>query len=157
MPLKQDTRLLAIKTALGADALAVRSITLREELSRLFQIEAELVSEDGNIDLDQVIGRPATVRLDIAQKGKRFFNGFVSRIYQGANEGGYARFRAVIVPWLWFLTRTSDCRIFQAKSVPDIIEAVFKGRGFTDYQLQLSGSYLPKDYCVQYRETDFNF
>jgi type VI secretion system secreted protein VgrG len=157
MALKQDNRLLAIKTALGPDVLAVRSISVQEQMSRLFQIEAELSSEDGKVDFDKVVGHDVTIRLNVGQKDKRFFHGFVSRFVQVANEGKYAHYRATIVPWLWFLTRTSDCRIFQNKSTPDIIEEIFKGLGFTDYQLKLSGNYAKKEYCVQYRETDFNF
>ena len=61
------------------------------------------------------------------------------------------------MPWLWFLTRTADCRIFQNKSVPDIIEQIFKDLGFSDFKMKLQGSYEPREYCVQYRETDFNF
>ena len=125
MAIKQDTRWLAINTPLGADVLAVRSIALQEQLSRPFQIEAELRSEDGKVDFDKVIGHNVTLRLNVGQKETRFFNGFVSRFVQVANEGAHASYRATIVPWLWFLTRTSDCRIFQAKSIPDIIEAVF--------------------------------
>ncbi len=157
MALKQDDRLIAIKTALGADALAARSISVQEQISRLFQIEVELSGEDAEVDLDQVVGNNATIRLFVGQNQKRFFHGFVSRLVQETNQGGYAHYRATIVPWLWFLTRTSDCRIFQGKSVPDIIEAVFKGHGFSDYQLKLSATHSPKEYCVQYRETDFNF
>lgn len=157
MPIKQDNRSLAIKTALGPDVLAVRSISVNEHLSRLFQIEAELSSEDGEIDFDKVVGHPATIRLDVAQNAKRFFNGFVSRLVQVANRGGHAHYRATIVPWLWLLTRTSDCRIFQKKTVPAIIEEVFKAHGFDDYQLKLSATYAEREYVVQYRETDFNF
>jgi type VI secretion system secreted protein VgrG len=157
MALKQDSRIVAIKTALGPDVLAVGSVSVHEQISHLFQIEAELISEDGAIDFDKVVGHDATIRLDVADKGKRFFNGIVSRLVQVANEGGFARYRATIVPWLWFLTRTADCRIFQNKAVPAIIEEVFKGHGFNDYKLSLSGTYQPKEYCVQYRETDFNF
>jgi type VI secretion system secreted protein VgrG len=157
MPIKQDNRMLAIKTALGPDVLAVRSIAVNEYLSRLFQIEAELSSEDGEIDFDKVVGHPATIRLNVDQNGKRFFNGFVSRLVQVANRGGYAHYRATIVPWLWLLTRTSDCRIFQKKTIPAIIEEVFKAHGFDDYQLKLSATYAEREYVVQYRETDFNF
>jgi type VI secretion system secreted protein VgrG len=60
-------------------------------------------------------------------------------------------------PWLWFLSRTADCRIFQKKTVPQIFEAVAKECGFSDYQLSLTGTYQPLEYCVQYRETDLNF
>jgi type VI secretion system secreted protein VgrG len=157
MPLNQETRFLAIGTPLGDDVLGLRSFSVREQLGRLFQIEAELSSEDAEIDLDKVVGHNVTVRLNIGQQDERFFNGFVSRLTQAGNQGGYVHYRATIVPWLWFLTRTADCRIFQAKSAPDIIEEVFKGHGFNDYKLSLSGSYAAREYCVQYRETDFNF
>ncbi len=157
MPIKQDNRSLAIKTALGPDVLAVRSIVVQEQLSRLFLIEAELSSEDGEIDFDKVVGRDVTIRLAVGQKEKRYFNGVVSRLAQVANQGGHAHYRATIVPWLWFLTRTSDCCIFQDMTVPDIIEDVFKHFGFSDYKLKLSATYPTWEYCVQYRETDFNF
>src|SRR5205823_3950475 len=158
MPIKQESRLLAIKTPLGPDELAIRSVSVNEQLSHLFQIEAELGSENGEIDLDKVIGHDVTIRLDIGEKEKRYFHGFVNRLTQTANEEGYARYRAEIVPWLWFLTRTTDCCIFQEMTVPDIIEDIFKFYGFTDYKLKLSGTDYPKwNYCVQYRETDFNF
>src|SRR5690606_30893621 len=66
-------------------------------------------------------------------------------------------YQMVVVPWLWFLTRTSDCRIFQHVTVPDILETLFNDAGFTDYELRLSGDYREWEYLVQYRETDFNF
>jgi type VI secretion system secreted protein VgrG len=157
MPVTQQHRLLAISTALGPDMLAVRSVSVQEQLSRPFQIEADLSSEDGKVDFDKVIGHNATIRLEIGQKGTRYFNGFVSRLVQVANKGGYAHYHATIVPWLWFLSRTSDCRIFQEKKTSDIIEEVFKAQGFSDYKLNLSQSYVKREYCVQYRETDFNF
>jgi type VI secretion system secreted protein VgrG len=62
-----------------------------------------------------------------------------------------------VVPWLWFLGRTTDCRIFQHKSVPDIVQQIFKDLGFTDFKVQLQGNFEPREYCVQYRETDLNF
>ena len=68
-----------------------------------------------------------------------------------------AVYQAEMVPWLWFLTLYSNCRIFQNKSVPDIVEQIFKDRGFPDYDLKLPATYQPREYCVQYRETDFNF
>jgi len=70
----------------------------------------------------------------------------------------YGLYRATLSPWLWFLTRTSDCRIFQNMTVPAIIEQVFHDHGFNDFiPTKLSGSYRTWEYCVQYRETDFNF
>jgi type VI secretion system secreted protein VgrG len=157
MGLQQETRLLAITTALGSDVLAVRTASIKEEISRLFEIEVELSSENGEIDFDEVIGHDATLRLDVGQSDKRYFNGYVSRLVQVGNSGGFAQYRASIVPWLWFLTRTSDCRIFQKKTVPQIVEEIFEDHGFDQYTLKLSGTYEEKEFVVQYRETDFNF
>jgi type VI secretion system secreted protein VgrG len=157
MAITQQNRQLAIATALGADVLAVRTMSVQEQLSRLFEIETDLFSEDAEIDFDKVVGNNATIRLDVGQKETRFFNGYVSRFVQVANQGGYARYRATLVPWLWFLTRSADCRIFQDKTIPEVIEAVFKAQGLNDYQINLSAAYQKWEYCVQYRETDFNF
>ena len=76
-----------------------------------------------------------------------------------SGQGHYARYRATIVPWLWFLTRTSDCRVFQRQSVLDIAEAVFNGHRFGSefYEIRLKQRYPKRRYCVQYRETDFNY
>jgi type VI secretion system secreted protein VgrG len=157
MPLTQENRLLALETSLGANVLGVQSVTIQEPISRLFLIEAVLSSDDGEINFDDVLGNNVTLRLQIGGEGNRFFNGICSRISQIANAGSFATYRVEVVPWLWFLTRTADCRIFQKKKTPDIIQEVFKGHGFSDFRLSLSGSYVEKEYCVQYRETDFNF
>jgi type VI secretion system secreted protein VgrG len=157
MPLNQDTRLLAIETPLGAGVLAIREVTIHEELGRLFRMDVELSSEDAAVDFDQIVGQNVTIRLTIDGAGPRYFNGFVSRFVQLPNKGKLAQYRAEVVPWMWFLTRTSDCRIFQEKTAPEIIEEVFQAHGFNDYELSLSASYEKREYCVQYRETDFNF
>ena len=156
MPATQENRIAAIATGLGPDVLLLRSVSIQEQMGRMFQIEAELSCEKGEIVFDKVLGTNVTIRLQIGDK-PRYFNGFVSRFVQGSNEGGFTRYRAEVVPWLWFLTRTADCRIFQNKSVPDIIQQVFKDHGFTDFKLNLQNPPGPREYCVQYRETDFNF
>ncbi len=74
-----------------------------------------------------------------------------------SGEDGYSVYELELVPWLAFLSHFSNCRIFQNQSVPDIIEKVFSTRGYSDYRLNLQGTYSPREYCVQYRETDFNF
>ncbi len=141
----------------GADALLLKSFAATEQMSRLFQFDLELSSEDPAIKFEDVIGQKAAVRLDLADDSKRWFHGIVSRFVQTQGEGRHATYRATIVPWLWLLTRSSDCRIFQNQAIPDILKAVFDGHGLNDYELRLSGSYQPWEYCVQYRETDFNF
>lgn len=157
MPPTQKHRLIAIGTALGDDQPLITSFSMTEQLGRLFHIEVELASEERAINFDKVVGSNTTLRLELQDGKTRYFNGYVSRFVQAGEQGDFARYRATIVPWLWFLTRTADCRIFQKKKVPDIIEEVFKANGFKDYKLRLSGSYAEWEYCVQYRETDFNF
>src|SRR5882724_5850166 len=157
MPSSQAQRFLAIETVLGPDVLLIKSFSIREQLGRLFEIEVQLACEGADVDFDKVVGTNATIRLTMPNSKTRFFNGFVSRFSQVGDERGFVLYRAVIVPWLWFLTRTADCRIFQKKKVPDLIEDVFKAHGFKDYKLKLSGTYREWEYCVQYRESDFNF
>ena len=148
---------MAITTALGPEKLAVGSVPVQEQISRLFQIEAELASEDGEIDFDNVIGqRPPSGSIS-ARTTSAISTATSAASSRWPTRATMRRYRATIVPWLWFLTRTSDCRIFQNKTVPDIIEEVFQGYGFTDYKLKLTATYPKWEYCVQYRETDFNF
>lgn len=157
MPHTQETRLIGIETPLGKDILLLRGFSGQEGISRLSNFDLDLLSHDPDIKFEDIIGKRVTLRVTLGSDKKRYFNGFISRFMQTGSDRGLANYRATMVPWLWFLTRTSDCRIFQKKSIPDIIEQIFKDLGFTDYKLQLQGSFEPRDYCVQYRETDFNF
>ena len=70
----------------------------------------------------------------------------------------FRHYRAEIVPWLWYLGHSTDCRIFQNLSVPEIIEQVFQTFGFSDFEMAVSrGDYPKLEFCVQYRETALNF
>jgi type VI secretion system secreted protein VgrG len=159
----QEARMIAVNSPLGPDKLLLRSMVANERLSAPFELHLDLLSEDDNITADDILGQTMTVRLELREgsgpqgDGKRYFNGFVSRFEHTGFPGRLAGYRATVVPWLWFLTRTSDCRIFQGKSVPEIVKDVFREAGFTDFEERLSETYRPWEYCVQYRETDFNF
>jgi type VI secretion system secreted protein VgrG len=157
MPLTQRDRTLAVDTPLGEDGLLLRGMTGSERISALFEYELDLVSEDVNISPSDLLGKTATVTLQLRESGQRFFNGHVNRFSHVGFDGAYALYRATLVPWLWFLSRTADCRIFQDKTVPDIVKEIFREHGFTDFEERLSGSYRTWTYCVQYRETDLNF
>jgi type VI secretion system secreted protein VgrG len=162
----QALRQIAINTPLGADVLLVRRCSIREEISRLFRIELNLSSKKSDINFDDIIGKNVTLRLELDNQ-TRYFNGFVSRFVQTKAERSYSAYQATVVPWLWFLTRTSDCRIFQESmneppdemTVPGIIKKVFKDFGFENFVSDdgLSESYRKWEFCVQYRETAFNF
>jgi type VI secretion system secreted protein VgrG len=153
----QDDRPLSIDTPLGKDKVVLTSFTGTEQMSGLFHFQLNLLSNDGGVKPNDLLGKPVTFKV-IRQDGSyRPFNGIVKRMgYGGKGDRGHI-YRIEVVPWLWFLTRTTDCRIFQNKSIPDIISQVFQDLGKTDFTKDLQGSHKPMLYCVQYRETDFDF
>lgn len=161
MAITQKHRLIAVNTPLGEDVLVFARMTATEQLSSLFEFDLELYSERTDIELSELLGKNVTVRVQLPEArggGTRYFNGFVTRFhYLGMRGMRYGVYRAMLSPWLWFLTRTSDCRIFQNQTVPEIIESLFREHGFTDFRNSLSGRYRTWDYCVQYRETDYKF
>lgn len=153
----QTTRQMAVATPFPADALLLRRFSGSEELSRLFEYELEMVSNDDSLDPTQIVGENITWVLNQSGDAPRYWNAHVSRFrYSGQSDAG-TTYRATVVPWLWFLTQTTDCRIFQNKTSPEIIQQIFRDLGFRDFRLQLSATYAKREYCVQYRETDFNF
>ncbi len=123
----------------------------------MFEYRLDLLGADEKIVLSKLLGQPVTVRLALPEGNARYFHGFVTRFALVGREEGYASYQATVRPWLWFLTRIADCRIFQNLTVPEIVKEVFKGRKFTDFDEALGRKYRSRDYCVQYRETDFNF
>lgn len=141
----------------GSDELLFRSLHANEALSRLFEYHVELLSTSVDIVLDDLLGKTMTVKLQVANEGTRYFTGHVTSISYQGTHGRYHTYAAVLHPWLWFLTRTADCRIFQDMTVPDILQQVFADHDTADFDLQLTGTYRTWTYCVQYRETDFNF
>jgi type VI secretion system secreted protein VgrG len=157
----QIDRPFRFKTPLGDDALLLESFTGEERVSTPYRFTLQLLAEDPDIDMKALMMKPAvlTIKLeDDAGQPERHIHGILNRMkLTEMGKDGMARYQAEMVPWLWFLTLYSNCRIFQNKSVPDIVEQVFTDRGFTDYQVKLQGTYQPREYCVQYRETDFNF
>jgi type VI secretion system secreted protein VgrG len=153
----QENRRLRITTPLSDDTLLLSNLSALEGMSRLFHIEVDLIGRDETVDFDAIVGKNVTLKVLMHESEDRYFNGFVSRFSQGGTVRSHATYRAEIVPWLWFLTRTSDCRIFQNKTVPDIVKQIFGEYGFSDYKLQIKGALPEWDYCVQYRETDYNF
>ena len=158
MAYAQATRRLQVSTPLGDDVLLLRTFSGAEALSQLFQFDLEMLSENTSISYDAIVGKNVTVGLALASdESQRFWNGYVSSFYQAGRDSSLAVYRAHMVPWFWFLNQTTDCRIFQNKTVPDIITQIFGEYGFKDFEKRLSGSYNPREYCVQYRETDFNF
>ena len=157
MTVTQEKRLLAIETPLGKDALLLQSFSGHEAISQLFRFSADLLSENHSISFKNIVGKQVTLQVHHSGDDKRHWNGFVSRFSCVGGDNRFSYYRAEIVPWLWFLTRTADCQIFQQKTIPEIIKKVFQDHGFQDFQDRTQGSYPQREYVVQYRETAFNF
>lgn len=161
----QSNRYVSVTTPLGKDILLFSRMSGNEEMSRLFEYEVDLLVENKSLGsivtegfpTNKILGQAMTVALSLPSGGTRYYHGLVAQFrHHGALDDGFL-YRAVLRPWLWFLTRTSNCRIFQELSVPDIIKKVFQANGFSDFKLELTHTYSPRNYCVQYRESDFNF
>jgi type VI secretion system secreted protein VgrG len=137
--------------------LAVMAFTAREEISSPFQVDLTLASED-DIKFDAVISKEAL--LTISGNGvDRYFHGIINEFMQSGNQGRFHLYQATMVPSLWLLSLEQDCRIFQNKSVQDIVKQILEEAGITSdrFEFRLQNPPQPREYCVQYRETDFNF
>ena len=155
----QKERRLEIETPLGKDVLMLESFSGQEEMSRLFSYDLHLLSARDDIKPDEIVGKNVTFWVEYHDGSDRYFNGYVNRFSFLGTGDRLSIYRAQVVPWLWFLTRASDCRIFQNQTVPDIVKDVFTKAGFQDkFKVKsVSGDHPSWEYCVQYRETHFNF
>ncbi|HEV2854765.1 MAG TPA: type VI secretion system tip protein TssI/VgrG [Thermoanaerobaculia bacterium] len=153
----QDNTYLSISTPLGKDKLLLRGFAGEERISELFHFNLRMQSDAVDLDFTQIVGKSATITLVLADGSKRYINGIVSRFVQAGADQDFATYHAELVPWLWLCDLTANCQIFQNQSTPDIIKKVFGDLGFTDFKDSLTGTYDPREYCVQYNETAFEF
>jgi type VI secretion system secreted protein VgrG len=153
----QDKTYISISTPLGANKLLLRSFAGEERISELFHFSLRMQSETLDLDFTQIVGKSATISVLLTDGSKRYVNGVVSRFVQAGADQRFATYHAELVPWLWLCDLTANCQIFQNKSTPDILKQVFSDLGFTDFKDSLTGTYDPREYCVQYNETAFEF
>jgi type VI secretion system secreted protein VgrG len=146
-----------ITTPLGPNALFVRGYSGEEAISALFQYDLELYSENASLDATQIVGQAVTLQIPLSGGGFQYVNGIVGRFTQAGMDHRFTTYLAELHPWLWMLTMTSDCRIFQKMTTLEIVKQVFSHLGFSDFSDKTTGTYPTRDYCVQYRETTFAF
>ena len=146
-----------IKTPLPEGDLLLQSLSVKEALSVPSEMHAHLLSPRSDVDVDGLLGKPVTFEIELRDDAKRYFHGYIARFSQGGGTSRYHGYQIVVRPWLWFLSRTTDCRIYQHKNVPDIVKAVFEDHGIASFDFKLFREYREWDYCVQYRESDLNF
>jgi len=148
---------IAVRTAIAPDKLLLESFHGVEGISRLFTFELDMLSADSDIPAEKVLGTGMSLRLTLPDETERHIHGIVSRFTLSDVEREYARFHAELVPWPALLKHSFQSRIFQEKTVLEIVEEVFESLGFSDYDIACTRPYAARTYCVQYRETDWNF
>ena len=153
--------LLTMTSALGADVLIPISLSAHEAISTPFQFNVEAVCQQGTVDANSLLYQPACVTLQASGKAIRYFHGIVQSVSAGAPIRGasgadtFTIYNIVLVPKLWFMSQTVDCRVYETKSAADILNALFTDVGLTDLTGPPSATSRP--YTVQYNESDLHF
>ncbi len=151
----QAARPLQISTPLGKDALLAVGFYGSEGISQLFQYTVDVkTTRSTTVPFDKLMGQPVSLELELPQKGKRYFHGVCVRVTQAESDADFTDYQLELVPQFWLLTKRAQSRIFQHITVPDILKQVFAGM---DVEWPLTGTFEKRDFCVQYRETDYNF
>ena len=154
--LTQENRLISISTPLPKDELLLTSFEGTEYISDLFEYKIEVLSKNHSIKAEDLIGKNITVTIQNDQK--RTFNGYVNHFIYGEVKADNLRtYRLTIVPWLWFLSKTNNHRIFQEMTTKDIVSQVFRDLQFTDFNYNAAGNSTAREYCVQYNESSLDF
>ncbi len=154
-----DSRFSFISDGLSPDTFGVVSFQGEEGLSRTYQFEAMLVSDNLEIDLAEVLQNPARFIIHRGDENDVAYHGILRHFEQLQEADGLCFYRACLVPRLWWLSLTHHNQIFLDKSVPEIVELVLKDGGLTsvDYDFRLRGSYGFLDYVCQYGESHLDF
>jgi type VI secretion system secreted protein VgrG len=153
----QAGRPFTVTTPLGADKLLLESFTGEEGVSVPFHFTLDMVSKVNNVSADALVRQPISINMELSDGSSRVIHGRVSRFVQLGSADGLTSYRAEMVPWLWFLSLSSDCRIFQKLSAVEIIKKIFDENGYPDYKVSCIKSYPKREYCVQYRESHLDF
>jgi type VI secretion system secreted protein VgrG len=154
-------RLLEINSPLGADALVVTRLHAHETLGMPYSIEVDVLASDGAILPSALLTKEVTVT--VTQSGddsemKRHFHGLVAEFMAlGPGPGGRAAYRLVAVPGVWRLGLKRNCRIFQAKSAKDIVDAIMGEHGLPAASWGILPTLEALPYCTQFNETDLHF
>lgn len=154
----QAGRFLSVETVLGKDKLILTAFEGEERLSRPFHYRLEMASADDAIAAERILGTKVTIHIARDGGEPRCFNGIVKRFAAGPMwNRNYRCYYAEVVPWLWFLARRVDCRIFENASALEIIKKIFHEHGTRSFETVGSIDPPKREYCVQYRESELDF
>jgi type VI secretion system secreted protein VgrG len=154
--LTQENRPIRVDTILEEDKLLLESFTGREAISTPYAYDLDMLSVDPAVDGKKLLRSPLHVTVQLPE-GERVFHGCVRRFSVTGQRGELTEYSLEMVPWFWFLSLSKESRIYQNKSVLEIVEQVFKDQGYSDFEVECVGSYQPREYCVQYNETHLDF
>lgn len=138
----------------------IKAARVVEGLSEISEITIDFMSHDRGLKMEDLVGQTHKVRVQLGEEGQGTWREFVGTCIEAAYIGlheGYSFFTLEVRPWIWFLTKTSNNRIFQNINAVDIIKKIFGDRGFSDYTINASRTPSERVYCVQYNETDYDF
>ncbi|KWO36542.1 type VI secretion protein [Burkholderia sp. MSMB1459WGS] len=169
--LTQLNRYVTLDTPLGPDVLLVSAAVVDEHVNRLPEIHLDLLSHRHDLRPEDLIGQQVKIRFDqqarlstlerVVASGTgdndRYFDGYVASFDRAGNPGNVTQYHLTAVPWFWFLTRSTDCRIFQNKTAQDILTEIFQEHGFSDFTFDIRTSQKPLEYVVMYQESYYNF
>ncbi len=170
--LTQDHRYVTIDTPLGPDVLLVNAMIADEHVNQLSEIHLDLLSHQNNIEPQQIVGQRVKITLDPRSRNvslerivavsrkiddRRYFDGYVVSFGRVGASGTVTRYEMSVVPWLWFLTRSTDCRIFQHLTPREILATIFHEQGFSDFEFDIRSERPKLKYIVMYGESYYNF
>ncbi|QQS39652.1 MAG: type VI secretion system tip protein VgrG [Acidobacteriota bacterium] len=159
---KQEKRMMKVFTPLGDDYLLINKFTAVESISELFEYELELLHEEDegegrtptDVDPASILGKGIAVSIEQKDGTQRIFSGMVASFSRGHRRTRFTYYFAKVVPHVWMLTQNIQSKIYQQKSVPDILQEVLSG---FEVKYEIQADLKPRNYCVQYRESDFDF
>ncbi|CAJ0804805.1 hypothetical protein LMG18090_04680 [Ralstonia mannitolilytica] len=155
--LGQQTRQITLETALASDNLVVERFTATEAVSASFVLHVDCLSPSAHLDTAKLAAQEVTLRLLQADGKRRAWHGYVADCASLGGDGGLARYRLRVVPWLDRLRTRSDCFVYQDKTALEIIEDVFADYPVAHYQIAVTQPCAKRSICCQYRESDYAF
>ncbi len=143
--------------SIGGEAFDVKSIHATETMSKVFSANVTVVS-GRELKPENVLGKDGILTL-IGRKKDRFFHGYISRFTRNERIDRFFIYTITISPYLKKQEYIRDIRIFQNMTTPDIIKQVLEDGGLTAnyFEFRTHEKYSPREYCVQYRETNLEF
>ncbi len=147
-----------VSQGLGEDTFSVVKFKGTEGISKLYEFDITLASDDAEINLKDVLQNTANLTIKGSDQDLPI-HGAVAEFEQLHETKGHCFYRALLVPRLWQASLYHENQLFLDKTIPDIIEEILKQTGMTsqDYELKLTGNYPEWEYICQYNETDFDF